>query len=119
MNELSEIKKLLEISIQQKSASDSDIKEQIVKFREHLSEQDRALERVDKKVDLTIVQTTKTNGSVKDLQLKDARNEGYIKGFGISVICIIALVGLIYASIMADEQKTQNLIEQHINSTQG
>jgi chromatin segregation and condensation protein Rec8/ScpA/Scc1 (kleisin family) len=63
------------------------------------------------------VQVYKTNGSVKDLQLWKENAKGWIKGFGVSLVLIMALVAFIFNTLNNDELKTQNLLQSHITET--
>lgn len=86
-------------------------------YEEKFSTLHKRLDNQDEVLNKILTQATNTNGSVKRLQLWQATGEGWIKGFGVAVACIIALVGVIYFSITNQENKTQKLIEEHISQT--
>ena len=115
--EIAGMKEMLEISIQQKSAVDSDAKKNIAVLQTNHTEVIASLVRIENEIGELNVKVSKTNGNVQGLQLWKASSGGWIKGFGVSVACIIALIGVIYFSLSNSESKTQNLIEKHIQET--
>ena len=71
-------------------------------------------DKMTKKFDLVIAQTTKTNGSVKDLQLWKENIKGWIKGFGVSIVVILALVAWIFNSVSNQQNQTQQLLNKFL-----
>ena len=106
----------VEQTLQKRSATDSDVMREVLLLKEHLKENDKAWERNDIVNAKILEQTTATNGSVRKLQLWQAKGEGWIKGFGVALACIITLVGIIYYSLVDQQTKTQNLLESHLQT---
>lgn len=62
-------------------------------------------------INLILAQTTKTNGSVKSLQLWQAGVKGWIAGVGICLSVILVLVSVVFYSEIGG---VKSLINQHI-----
>jgi hypothetical protein len=88
----------------------ADIRVQIAAIKEHQR-------NIDAKTDLILEQTTEHNHRMSKMEMWKATSEGWIKGFGVTVACIITLIGVIYYTMTKSEEKTQGLIEQHIQQT--
>lgn len=110
-DKLSHLIELMEISIQQKSGSDSDIKSSFKVMQEHIK-------GIDDKIGEILDQTKRTNGNVMSLKMWRSLTVG-----GMTIISIIVLPLLIWifqtsiTMLTGKIDKVDASVEKHITNT--